>query len=92
MKQVIRQSHDINLDDRYPALGTSKQERRERDSAQNAKKVDVHAIRFLLARPPTPDNSDASNPDAKAALKKGQFAYTVICKTPPGCVAMEYQL
>ncbi|KAL9073096.1 MAG: hypothetical protein Q9161_003150 [Pseudevernia consocians] len=93
------------LDDRYSALDTVKLGRRERDSAQNAKKVDVYAIRFLLtpkaksARSqgqqsqdtPAPDDSDASDSDARGAIKKGQFDYTVMCKTPPGCVAVKYQ-
>ena len=79
--------------------------RRERDSAQNAKKVDVYAIWFLLtpkaksARSqgqqsqdtPAPDDPDASDSDARGAIKKGHFAYSVMCKTPPGCVAVKYQ-
>lgn len=66
--------------------------------------IDVYAIRFLLTPKaksaqsqgqqsqdtPAPDGPDASDPDASGALKKGKFAYTVMCKTPPGCVAVEY--
>lgn len=92
------------LDNRYPALDTFKQGRRERDSAQKAKKIDVYAIRFLLTPKAksaqsqgqqsqdtlAPDDLDASDPNAPGAFKKGQFAYTVMCKTSPSYVAVEY--
>lgn len=38
------------LDPRYPALDAFKQGRKERDSAQKVKKVDVYAIQILIRR------------------------------------------
>ena len=58
-------------------MDTSRQGRQERDSKQKSKKIEVYAIRFLVS--------------TKGQVKPGQFAYTVMSKTPPGCVAVEYQ-
>ena len=65
------------LDQKYKALGTSKLGREERDSQVQSKMVDVYAIRFVVKK----DDE----------LKVGQYAYTVMATTPPGCVAVRYE-
>ena len=66
------------LAEKYQPIGTPRRGRQERDSGQAAKLVDVYAIRFLKAT----KNGD---------IKDGSFAYTVMCKAPPDCVAVRYE-
>ncbi len=42
--------HHGLLDQKYQALGTSKQGRKERDSEVTSKMVDVYAIRFVVKK------------------------------------------
>ena len=66
------------LAEKYQPIGTPRRGRQERDSGQAAKLVDVYAIRFL---------KETKTGD----IKDGSFAYTVMCKAPPDCVAVRYE-
>lgn len=66
------------LAEKYQPIGSPKRGRQERDSGQAAKLVDVYAIRFLK------ETKDGN-------VKDGSFAYTVLCKAPPDCVAVRYE-
>lgn len=67
------------LDPKYQALGTTKRGRASKDSANESKKVEVYAIRFIDKHKKGEEVSD------------GQYAYTVMCQTPPNCVAVRYE-
>ena len=66
------------LAEKYHPIGTTKRGRQERDSGQAAKLVDVYAIRFLKVT-------------KTGDVKDGAFAFTVMCKAPPDCVAVRYE-
>ena len=66
------------LAEKYQPIGTPRRGRQERDSGQAAKMVDVYAIRFL-------------EKTKHGDVKDGSFAFTVMCKAPPGCVAVRYE-
>ena len=70
-------SRDL-LAEKYQPMGSPRRGRQERDSGQAGKMVDVYAIRFL-----------ERTKDGK--VKDGSFAYTVMCKAPPDCVAVRYE-
>ena len=66
------------LDSKYQALDTPIRDRASRDSTYESKKVEVYAIRFLIK-------------NRENEVRDGQYAYTVMCKTPPDCVAVRYE-
>ena len=66
------------LHPRYQPIGTSKGARKARDTDVSSKKVEVYAIRFLMTT-------------REKGMKDGHFAYTVMCRTPPDCVAVRYE-
>lgn len=62
---------------KYQTLGTSKRGREERDNKLTSKMVEVHAVRIMGKQ--------------KSETLTDQLVYTVMSKTQPGCVAIQYQ-